>query len=102
MGAATTSSAPEAIRAEGIKSQRTAEGQGFRQDRDFFLPYAQPYSPSRGDLRQAGKQPTFGRVVHGVDLRGPYGKARVTNHTDAGVQEPSLGAADRSAAHFLL
>ena len=87
---------------QGIKSQRTAEGKGFRQDRDFLLPYAQPYSPSLGDLRQAGKQPTFGRVVHRVDLSGPYGKARVMNHTDAGVEEPSLGPADGGAAHFFL
>src|SRR5208337_550396 len=87
---------------QGVKLQRTAESKGFRQDRDFLLPYAQPYSPSLGDLRQAGKQATFGRVVHCVDLAGPYGKARIMNHTDAGVEEPSLGPPDGGAAHFLL
>ena len=54
---------------QGIKGQRPAEGQRFRQDRNFILPHAQSYSTRRSNLRQAGEQAAFGRIVHGVDIR---------------------------------
>jgi hypothetical protein len=36
-----------------------------------------------------------------MDSSGPYGKAGILEHTDPGIQKPSLGSANGGMADFL-